>query len=73
MNFRKELDLALQSILELPLELQDIVAMDIVATVKSRIATMRTIALRTRPLRVTHSADFVSHSQCERLNTEQSK
>ncbi len=43
-NFRKELGIALKPILELPVELQDIVAKDIVATVKNRIATMRTIA-----------------------------
>ncbi len=48
MNFMKELELALKPILELPVELQDIVAKDIVATVESRIATMRAIAANRR-------------------------
>ncbi len=44
MNFREELDLALKPILELPVEFQDIITKDIVATVKNRITTMQTIA-----------------------------
>ncbi len=48
MSFRKELDRALKPILELPVDLQDIVAKDIVATVESRIATMRAIAANNR-------------------------
>ncbi len=66
MSFRKELDRALKPILELPVDLQDIVAKDIVATVESRIATMRSIALRTFVVGATHS-------HCEKLNPEQSK
>ncbi len=48
LNFRKELDLALKPILDLPVELQNIVAKDIVATAESRIATMRAIAANHR-------------------------
>lgn len=46
MNFRKELDLALKPIVSLPVELQDIIAEDILATIKNRIATMQTIAAK---------------------------
>lgn len=46
MNFRKELDLALKPIVSLPVELQNIVAEDILATIKNRIATMQMIAAK---------------------------
>ena len=49
LNFKKELDLALKPIVSLPVELQNIVAEDIIATIRSRIETMQAIAAKTQP------------------------
>ena len=46
MNFKKELDLALKPIVSLPVELQNIVAADILATIRNRIATMQAFAAK---------------------------
>ena len=46
MNFKKELDLALKPIVSLPVELQDIVAADILATIRNRIETIQAIAAK---------------------------
>ena len=46
MNFKKELDLSLKPIVSLPVELQNIVAADILATIRNRIAIMQAIAAK---------------------------
>ena len=48
MNFKKELDIALKPIVSLPVELQDIVAEDILATIRNRIRTMQAIAAKSQ-------------------------
>ncbi len=46
LNFRKELDEALKPILQLPVDIQDIVAKDLLETVKSRVAFMQSVAAK---------------------------
>ena len=43
MDFKKELQTILNSVLELPLEMQSIVAEDIVESAKNRVATIKRI------------------------------